>query len=340
MNRIYIWLVFAVALLTSCDNQDNDFPDFDYQTVYFANPYYIRTLILGNDLFSDNSKDNEHKFEIKATMGGVYSNNKNRIIDFTVDESLCENLYFSDGNPVILMPSAYYRLSSNQITIPSGKTMGGVEVQLTDAFFEDPKSLVNTYVIPLVMNNVQGADSILQGKPQVDNPDRCVNGDWTVLPQDFVLCGVKYINPWHANYLRRGIDQITNDNGSSINIRHEQYVERDEEVYIHTNSLTQSTLPITIQDSNGKSIILNLFLSFDGEGSCTVSGDTDSYEITGSGKFISKGEKNSMGGKDRDALYLDYNVDFKDQNLKYATKDTLVVKGRGVIPEYFTVVRK
>lgn len=341
MNRIYTWLAFAVVLLASCENQDKDFPDFDYQTVYFANPYYVRTIELGEDLYVDNSMDNEHKFEIKAALGGVRANKNKRIIDFRVDESLCDNLYFADGGaPIIPMPAAYYKLASNQLIIPSGTTLGGVEVQLTDAFFADPKSIMNTYAIPLVMTDVQGVDSILQGRPQVDNPDRCVGSDWTVQPQDFTICVVKYVNPWHANYLRRGIDQIIRSNGTNTVIRHEKYVESDEEVSISTNSFTQSILPLIAKDSEGKNVNFELLLTFADDETCTISGNTDNCEASGTGKFVSKGEKNSIGGKDRDALYLDYNVNFKNLNMQYATKDTLVVKGRGIVPEYYTVVRQ
>ncbi|NDV81617.1 DUF5627 domain-containing protein [Bacteroides sp. 51] len=340
-NKRYIWLVFIATLITSCSNQDVDFPDFDYQTVYFANQYYARTIELGEDLYVDNSIDNEHKMLIKATVGGTRNNDKKRTINFKVDESLCNNLYFVDNdNPVVPMPASYYKLAGNQIVIPSGALSGGVEVELTDAFFEDPKSLTTNYVIPLVMTDVQGADSILQGNPQLTNPDRCIGSDWTVLPKDFVLCAVKYVNPWHAIYVRRGVDQITTNSTTTTNVRHKQYVENDEEVNITTNSLTKGTLALNIKDSEGYTVNYDVLLNFTDDGICSVSGSTDSYEISGSGKFVSKGEKNSIGGLDRDALYLEYNVDFKNLNMKYATKDTLVVRNRGIIPEYFSVERK
>ena len=41
----------------------------------------------------DLTLDNQHKFKIMATMGGTYNNNRNRVIDFVVDESLCANLF-------------------------------------------------------------------------------------------------------------------------------------------------------------------------------------------------------------------------------------------------------
>lgn len=97
---------------------------------------------------------------------------------------------------------------------------------------------------------------------------------------------------------------------------------------------------MNIYDTEGAAVNYNLVLKFAEDNTCIVSGDSDEYEISGTGKFVSKGDKNSMGGKDRDVLYLDYNVTFKDLNWQYATKDTLVVRDRGVAPEYFDVVKK
>jgi hypothetical protein len=328
----------AATLLTACSNQDIKFGDFDYQTVYFATQYPVRTLELGEDLYVDTSMDNQHKVIIKATMGGVYKNKQNRIIDITVDNSLCDNLYYAATNtPVVPMPANYYTLASNQITIPSGSIMGGVEVQLTDAFFEDSKSLDRNYVIPLRMTDVQGADSILSGVPLVENPNRCIDSNWSIKPRDYVLYAIKYINQWQGNYLRRGVDEVTDNGTTTTHVRHNEYVENDQVVNVHTKKLTVAGLPLLIYDNNGYAVNYTLTLTFADDGTCTVSGESNDYAVTGSGKFVKKGEKNSMGGKDRDALYLDYKVDFKTLGTQYATKDTLVLRDRGVAPEYYTV---
>lgn len=344
LNNKNILIGSAIALigLSSCENQDATFPDFDYQTVYFANQCPVRTLELGEDLYVDNSLDNQRKVKIVATMGGVYQNTQDRVIDFKVDESLCDNLYFAKTDTKVTpLPEEYYTLASNQIVIPSGSILGGVEVQLTDAFFEDEKCLSNNYVIPVVMTDVQGVDSILQGTPQVDNPNRCLSSDWSVVPRDYVLYAIKYVNPWHGVYLRRGIDVVVKSDGSTVNeIRHKQYVENDEEVNLSTNSLKANTLSLTTYNESGQAVKFNLKLAFADDQTCTVSGTSDDYEISGSGKFVSKGEKNSMGGKDRDAIYLDYSVNFKNLSMRYATKDTLVLRNRGVAPEYFSVEMK
>lgn len=316
---------------TACESSDNEFPDFDYQTVYFGNQYGLRTVELGEDEFIDNTLDNQHKVVIKAAWGGGYTNRKNVIIDTQVDESLCENLYFKGSNtPVTPMPSSYYTLASNQIRIPKGEIMGGIEVQLTDAFFADEKSLGNYYVIPMKMTSVQGADSILQGKAAVGSPVLTNSGHWSVQPKNFVLYAVKYVNPWHGEYLRRGVDQAMINGVSSQLVRHEQYVEKDEKVNISTKSLERNLLHLSTRDEKGNIFKYDLSLTFDKDGNCTVSSPSDDLAISGSGKFVKKGEKKSLGGKDRDAIYLDYTVDFKTKNMQYATKDTLVLSSRAV----------
>jgi hypothetical protein len=344
MNKILIGMMIAFFALTSCANQDITYPDFDYSTVYFPNQFPVRTVELGNDLYVDNTNDNLHKVIINATLGGVRENTKNVLIDFKVDTTLCSGIYFSTGAKVVPMPSNYYTLSStNQIAISKGSVLGGVQVQLTDAFFADPKSLINTYVIPLSMTNVQGADSILKGNPLVLNPNPCVDANWTIKPKNFILYAVKYVNPWQGNYMRRGTDQITKTSDGSVttNVRHTQYVENNELVNIATNALTVARVPLKIKNSAGKDVPFNLILTFANDGTCTVTGDTPaSFEITGTGKFVTKGEVKSIGGSDRDGLYLDYSVNFKSLGLQYSTKDTFVVRDRGVAPEYFTVTKK
>ena len=100
--------------MVSCENQDTDFPDFDYQTGYFAYQTPIRTLVLGNDERADNSIDNAHKCRIKAVVGGTRNGIK-ATLGFDVDPSLCDNLFFSDGTPVKPMPAEYYTLAAGSL---------------------------------------------------------------------------------------------------------------------------------------------------------------------------------------------------------------------------------
>ena len=120
----YITVLLACILTTSCENGDQEFPDFDYQTVYFARQTPIRTITLGDDEVVSTELDNAHRCQIYATMGGVNTNKKARTIEIAVDETLCSGLQFEDGSNVTAMPRNYYSLSTNTITIASGDSMG------------------------------------------------------------------------------------------------------------------------------------------------------------------------------------------------------------------------
>lgn len=330
-NKILIGLAVIFGVVNGCKNDSFDFSDFDYQTVYFASQYPVRTVVLGEDANVDNTLDNEHKIEIKATLGGTRHNTEDVVIDIEVDNALLDDLYFpNNGLKIEAMPASYYSLASDQITISKGDIMGGVQVQLTEAFFADPKAISNTYALPLKMKNVQNADSILSTK-------------------DFVLYALKFINPWHGNYLRRGTDAMTGDVARNVT-RRAAYVESDELNKLNTRSRHSVAFPVQFRDTEGGNIFsCTLLLDFDESGKCTISTNSSGYTATGTGSFVGKGEKNSWGNKDRDALYLDYQVSYNNVSVgngddtrtisgHIATKDTLVMRDRAVSPEYFTPV--
>jgi len=354
----YIYGVTLGALsltCASCYNSESEFPDYEGgTTAYFAYQNPVRTLILGNDIY-DNTLDNEHKCRIWATMGGAY-HGRDAVVDIVVDESLCDNLYYTNefgevSEPVRPMPKEYYSLLGN--TIPyNGDSRGYVEVQFTDAFFNDPKAIENTYVIPLLMTNVKGIDHILTGTPLKGfTPKRTDTEDWEVLAKDYVLYCVKYMNPWQGKYIRRGVDNVTEKgvtktivrkDFSLVNSDLEHYKENpvnqnDEVCGISTKNMTQAIFPVSFKTS-GASVPCNLILTFDGN-KCTISTDDENVTVTGSGEFIVKGTEKpeykdyqwgSNNGKpvQRDILRLAYNVNFADKDIQVSTTDTLVVQTR------------
>lgn len=334
-----ILLLGVWVLLASCENEDWEFPDYDYQTVYFAHQYPVRTITLGEDIF-DTSLDNEWKIQIMATTGGVYENKQDVIIDVSVDNSLVQGFSFENAGPIIAMPDSYYTMKSNQIVIPNGEIIGGVEVEFSSAFFQDSLSLQRNYVIPLRMNNVKNADSILVGQPVGASGRRGVLSDWAVEPKDFVMYAVKYINPYHGFYLRRGEDQITGKNGNTsldqTLVRRAEFVEDDEVVSLTTQSLSEVIFPVIYKDSDGSNIEVELILSVDDDGTISISSDSEDYNVSGSGSFVKDGEQKSWGNQDRDAIYLEYEVDL--ENIRVSTTDTLVIRNRGVEMELFTPV--
>ena len=345
---------FSLAF-ASCYNSEQEFPDYEEgTTAYFAYQFPIRTLILGNDIY-DNALDNDHRCRIWATMGGAY-HGRDGSVSFVVDESLCDNLWFVDegGNPSTLvtpMPSDYYELLSTTIPYKSD-TRGYVEVKFTDKFFQDPKAIENTYVIPLLMTGAKGIDHILTGSPREGlDPSRTNLEDWDILAKDYVLYCVKYMNPWQARYIRRGVDNVT-ENGSTtqivrkdfslVNSDVEHYTENpvnqnDEVCSITTKNMTQAIFPVSFKTS-GASISCNLILTFSGN-TCTISTDDENVTVTGSGEFITKGTERpeykdyqwgSNNGQpvQRDILRLAYDVNFESKNIQVSTADTLVVQTR------------
>jgi hypothetical protein len=359
MKKLILYL-FMVASFTACRNEDVSFPDYKFSGVYFAYQYPVRTITLGEDLY-DTSLDNLHKCQIFATIAGVYDTKKDVTIDFVVADSLCPGFSLVSKTvggrtadptvPVTAMPHDYYTLASNQIVIKKGEISGSVDVQLTDKFFADPKALTNNYVIPLLMTKVSNADSILQGKTSVPNtkPRKLYAKGWQTLPKDYVLYCVKYINPWHAYYLRRGQDVITGSVNTTIVRRPTDITTYDAATdnnslakylcYLTTTSLTTLKFPVTLKNASGSNVVCNLILTFDSAtGKCTVSSSSPTeYAVSGSGQYVKKGEKNSFGNQDRDVLYLKYTINHVASNLNVTTSDTLLMRNRGVAMETFNV---
>ena len=365
MKKVFLLIILIIGVIfSSCRNGDWEFPDNDFSAVYFAYQSPVRTITLGNDYVNDNTLDNEYKCQIMATVGGFREIKKDIEIGFKVDNSLCDNL--SNVKP---MPENYYSLSGNKMIIKKGgKPLGGVVVQLTDAFFADPLALTNNYVIPLMITDVKNADRILSGKPisTVSNPNRFIPGDWDIVPKDYILYGVKYINPWDAIYLRRGQDVVTKNDITNTEIRRENFVESDELVKLTSTSLTEILFPMSYTNVDGANLKMKLKMTFNSNQECTFSPFETSYNFTyetdqatrtvhvyditvsGQGKYVTDGEKKSWGNKDRDVLYLNYEVAYKVETsgfadietVKYNTTDTLVIRDRGIKPEHITPVLK
>ncbi len=359
-NFIYGVALGALALTyTSCYNSEQEFPDYEGGTkAYFAYQNPVRTLVLGNDIY-DNTLDNEHKCRIWATMGGAYAG-RNATVNVVVDESLCDNLWFLDDGGyaslrVTPMPEKYYKLLSNSISY-NGDARGYVEVQFSDDFFNDPDAIKNTYVIPLRMTGVTGIDAILSGTPNVSNPIRTNAQDWAVLPMDYVLYCVKYMNPWQGKYIRRGVDMVTENGGEPNKVVRKDFTlynsdvehyskmdpsnpvnQNDEVCGITTKNRTEAIFPVSFKTS-GASISCNLILKFNGD-KCTITSDDENVTAEGEGEFITKGTERSeykdyqwgsSNGKliQRDILRLAYKVNFIDKNIQVETKDTMVVQTR------------
>lgn len=307
---LFILLAITGCIFTSCENQDWEFPDFEYTTVYFAYQTPVRTITFGEDVW-DISLDNQGQCQIMATIGGVYSNEANRTISIEVDPTIVDDVTFKDGSPIVAMPTNYYTLSDSKIVIPAGKMLGGVTVQLTDAFFADPDAATGKYVIPVRMTGVQGADSILSGVPLVTEPRLAVAEDWDVQPKNYILYAVKYISQYDSWYLRTGTD-VYSDARGTVN-REYDYIEHAQQVKTFSTLSKNSILwDFDLKDGAGYARDCKLKLDFTEGGAVSISSLSNGVTASGSGQYSVLGEKNSWGGKDRDVMTLNYTLSWPE----------------------------
>lgn len=334
-------LFLTVLGIMSCSNEEWNFPDFDYTTTYFASQTPIRTLVLGDYEF-DNTNDNQLKFVISANMGGVYTNNSDVKVQFAVDNTLVTKLnttYSSSlGTPVLPLPVSYYTLSNNnEIIIPNGKFYGGVEVQLTQAFLDDPLAIGVNYVIPLrILSST--TDSVLQGFPLKANPDPRVASNWSIMPKDYTLYGIRFVNEFHGRYLMRGGSTVKFTSTGALvqtQVYRKKYVESDEVVIVKTSGKNKIIYGNSLRLSPTSPGKFEMQITVDDNGNCTIAQTAASaYPITGTGKYVKGIEE--WGGNKQQAFYLNYQIT-QGANT-HQINDTLVFRDKNVKFEEFTMV--
>ncbi len=334
MKRI-LFLLFIAITVVSCKNFDIDHPDYKYTSGYFPYQFPVRTLVLGDYIY-DNSNDNAHKFLISAAIGGVYSNDKQRVFDIEVDNSLCDNILFSvEGDPIVALPSNYYSLGANQITIPKGKLNAGVEVQLTDAFFDDPLAIKNNYVVPVRLKGSNDVDTILVGSSPNPNADIRFASDWVVAPKNFTMFAVKYVNEFHGTYFRYGSNKVKDASGNEVeNTTYTaEFVEKNSTVSLVTTGRHQVSMSSNFMSDVMKGNI-DLLLTFSGDNCTITAGEDFAYTVTGSGKFQAK--KYSWGNKERDGIEISYTI--SDGTNTYEATEVLVIRDRAIVMEVYNPV--
>lgn len=264
--------------------------------VYFNTQYPIRTIILGDEHSSDLSLDHAHQCQIIATFEGGSFLYGYGTVTVAVDNSLCNNLYFEDKvTPVKAMPSNYYELSTNTLVFDN-TFLAGTTVQLTDAFFEDPDAVKNTYVIPLVMTSQTGFEKILTGTLKEGQSGSRTNASvWKVQPKDFVLYCIKYENKYSGRW--RTYHTTSTEGLESSR----------EEVTIVSKSLNSCIYTVSYKEGN-QLYTADLLLEFDNEEFCSISSLTNGVFAKGNGLWSDNSEK--VLNKDLDGMELNYIVTF------------------------------
>lgn len=331
--------LLAIATTTACSNSDWEYDDYDVQACYFPYQTPARTLILGEYGEGINENDNNYIFEITSIMTGVYDNEEVRKVYFEIDNTLLDNV-----SNVQALPAEYYTLETvSPAIIPVGSTKAVIQVQLTDAFFNDTLSFgdvqTTNYVVPVRLTDVENLDSLFTGSPLSGyaDPDPVNPNHWDVTPKDYTLFGIKFMNKYQGTYLRRGLDKITSGTAYVGREYHADYVVQDELIDIMTCGNKKVRLENIIgrgDDSSPGNVALEL--SFSDDETCTIASyKDDAYNVSGTGRFVVDGDE--WGGEPRDVIYLEYTYTDEANAETHLVNDTIVIRDRGAVFEEFEV---
>ena len=367
MNKIFPGLLLATLMLGACKNEPVEFEDFTSKSVYFPIQLPLRTIVLGEDRV-DNSIDLQKAFHIGVSIGGMYENTADRIVEFKLDPAmfpdvtapmLKDTLYGRDMNSVnsklLVLPANYYSMVPDaRVTVPKGSMEGLIRINLTDAFFNDPDAIKLKYVLPLRITGVPDGFSLLTGRAataSIVSPRWYIAADWAsgFPAKNFTLFGVKFINPWHGTFFYRG-------NQTKDGVLYKTYHARDISANV-TAKLETIGLKKATYNRMGENLgvayksLLTFGDDVNGVGDVTVSqAPGTTYTITGTGKYYKSatafGKENGwkidpINGQIKGSLTLTLN--YTVQGLAGATMhqfaDTLVCQGNDVKYEEFTIVR-
>ncbi len=273
-------VVSGLALLaTSC--YDDYKKDFDYTATYFSMQSPFRTVLVedGKAL----------PIEVGAMLSGRYVNENNETVDFEIDSTML------DGTGLTLLPAEYYTLSNeSQITIPSGKKLGTIDVNFTEAFLNDSNAHKLYYALPFKITSTS-LDSIL--------PE-----------QDSTIVAVKYQNEYYGVYRVKGVDYAP---GKDTVVYSNPDFHQNEFVISSSLAMDTVVLPYVGNDRSGKN---NIKLAVN-DGDVTIMAGTVEAGVTisGNGSYVKAVEDKKTVHK----FYLDYDYTDKD-SIQHQVMDTLI----------------
>ena len=199
MRRILFYLMLSVGM---CSCYDDYIKDYDHDSIYFPYQTDVRTFVVGEGM----------SIKIGAALGGVTSNNRDRVVNFTLDNSLITpNILNTMKNglgyiktsvaavaTLAPLPANYYTLSDNsKIVIKSGDHSGTVTLKVDSTNFLNDAATINAaYVLPFSITSAD-ADSVIKAKR-------------------YAVIGVKYENMLFGNYWHGGVTTVKDASGKVI----------------------------------------------------------------------------------------------------------------------------
>lgn len=162
-------------------------------------------------------------------------------------------------------------------------------------------------MVPIRLIGSTDVDTILSGSPVVTDPNPVNAADWTVLPKNYTLFAVKYINGFHGTWFHYGNSSVNDAAGAEVESTtySEKHVENNPTAKLVTTARYQVSVNVTLQSAVMTGSV-DLLLTFNGN-TCTVTAAPGSaYTVLGTGEF--KTRAYNWGNKDRDGIVLSYTV--------------------------------
>ena len=304
MKKIIIAVLFLSVVMTSC--YKDYIEDFDYTSIYFPYQTDVRTFVVGEGM----------KIEVGAALAGLRENRQNRIVNFTMDNSLVNaNIlavmkvgaaYIKDAvapvTALMPMPTTYYTISDNsKMEIKAGTHMGSVVIKADSAaFLKDTTTKNPVYALPFYITSAD-ADSVRSAKRSI-------------------VVALKYENMLFGNYWHGGVTVVKDATGKVVKTTNYFTSIPTPEIKIMNLKTVAPDALVTnkISDQAG-----SLKLTLNG-GTITVSqanGSTVKVQPDGESTF-----NRSKLLQDR-KIYLKYKYANADGTTSYAT-DTLTFRNR------------
>ncbi|MBR4755932.1 MAG: DUF1735 domain-containing protein [Bacteroidales bacterium] len=182
MKNLFRTILFAAFVLGVSSCYEDYVQDYEEPNMGFAMEKSIRTVI----------SDRDPVVYVGVSIGGKREVDMNDWARFVIDESLLE------GTGKVLLPSEYYVLGDSEYmrVRKDNLPVADVKITLTDAFFADPHSLENYYVLPFRMT---------------ENSIGAIRGGG-----EYTLPVFKYISNYAGTYYRMGTVTELDESGASV----------------------------------------------------------------------------------------------------------------------------
>ena len=303
LNMRHFLKIAAVCLLAcstvSC--YDDYIADYDYPNMGFALPKQVRTVM---------SKTN--RIYVGVSIGGKREVNMKDWAQFTLDESLLTGL------PYKMLPENYYTLADpTMFTVrKSNMPVADVAITFTDAFYEDPASLSNTYALPfrLVATSIPDAEGSKYGAIR--------RGAETA------IVVIKYVSSYSGTYYRMGeISEIDHDGNviGETEIHKNPDLIKNPTVKFSTAGYSTITFSGIGCGKTDGTVTLSIDKSKGLDDNAAVTVSLSSGLESGSGEWIRKGDYTFYSG---DSAAPQFNLEYiyTDGGRRYQVKETFVLR--------------